>query len=105
MIRSVFAALVGVAAFLPSSGIASPCNPTSIATTKCAGKTYVYEQLAGFGRVPSNARDKFGDTLGGFGSAIAIDPKSWTVHSDGSFTGTLWGVPDRGWYVCPPARV
>lgn len=42
-------------------------------TTTCNGKTYVYNELAGYGAIPSNARDKFGDTIGGIGSSIAID--------------------------------
>lgn len=37
----------------------------SVKTTKCNGKQYVYEELAGYGCLPSNGRDKTGDTLGG----------------------------------------
>ena len=45
--------------------------------TTCNGLTYTYQQLAGFGFIPSDARDKYGDTIGGIGSAIAIDKFSW----------------------------
>lgn len=65
--------------------------------TDCDKRHYTYQQLAGYGFVPSNARDKFGDTLGGFGSAIAIDRNSWRKKK-GVYTGILWGLPDRGWY-------
>jgi hypothetical protein len=47
-------------------------------------------------RVPSNARDGHGDTLGGFGSGMALVPGSWH-GADGRFTATLAMLPDRGW--------
>ena len=36
-------------------------------------------------------------TLGGFGSAMALDLNGWKRNRDGSYTGTLFMVPDRGW--------
>lgn len=68
----------------------------AVNTTTCNGKTYVYEELAGYGYLPSNARDKYGDTLGGLGSAIAVDKSSWK-KSGKSYTGLLYALPDRGW--------
>ncbi|PQE10952.1 outer membrane autotransporter protein [Rutstroemia sp. NJR-2017a WRK4] len=65
--------------------------------TKCNGKTYTYEELGGYGTIPGNARDKYGDTIGGIGSAIAMDVSSWTKLANGSYTGVLWTLPDRGW--------
>jgi hypothetical protein len=59
--------------------------------------TYKYIQLVGKAEFPSDARDKFGDTAGGWGSAIAADVKSWKKNKDGSYTGTLFATPDRGW--------
>ena len=61
------------------------------------GSTFVNQGLVGVARVPSDARDQFGDTLGGFGSAMAMDLNSWKKNRDGSYTGTLFMVPDRGW--------
>ncbi len=61
------------------------------------GQTYVNKGLVGVARVPSNAVDKFGDTLGGFGSAMAMDLRAWKRHRDGSYSGTLYMSPDRGW--------
>lgn len=75
-------------------------NSTIVAgvnSTTCNGKTYVYEELAGYGFVVSDALDKFGDTLGGLGSAIYLDGKSWTKSANGTYKGTLWSLPDRGW--------
>ncbi|KAF2733054.1 hypothetical protein EJ04DRAFT_469080 [Polyplosphaeria fusca] len=67
--------------------------------TTCNGQTYTYEELAGYGFLPSDARDKFGDTLGGIGSAIALDKKSWKKkHGDKeAYEGIIYGLPDRGW--------
>ncbi|KAL9599051.1 MAG: hypothetical protein Q9219_004085 [cf. Caloplaca sp. 3 TL-2023] len=81
----------------PSATNLDPRAATSVNQTTCGGKQYVYEQIAGYGLVPSNARDSFGDTLGGFGSSIAIDGKSWRKSKDGTYTGTLYAIPDRGW--------
>jgi hypothetical protein len=61
------------------------------------GKTFVNKGLVGVARVPSNAVDQFGDTLGGFGSGMAMDLDSWHENRDGSYGGTLYMLPDRGW--------
>ncbi len=72
-------------------------NETVTNQTTCNNEQYTYQQLAGYGFVPSNAVDKYGDTLGGYGSAIAIDRSSWKKLKNGSYTGLLWAIPDRGW--------
>ncbi|KAH9213376.1 esterase-like activity of phytase-domain-containing protein [Leptodontidium sp. 2 PMI_412] len=85
--------------FLLRAGIAVSLVSTTLAfvnQTTCNGRTYTYEELAGYGTVPSNARDEFGDTLN-FGSALALDRSQWKKLSNGSYTGVLWGLPDRGW--------
>lgn len=77
-----------------------------VAATSCApplskvtigGDTFKYIELVGKAFFPSDARDKFGDTAGGWGSAIAADVKSWKKKKDGSYEGILYAVPDRGW--------
>ncbi|KIW01249.1 uncharacterized protein PV09_07291 [Verruconis gallopava] len=78
---------------VPSS---STSSVPPVFSTSCNGKTYIYNELAGYGVLPGDSRDSFGDTLGGFGSAIAIDRKSWTKVGD-SYTFTLYALPDRGW--------
>lgn len=80
----------------------APSDATAVNTTTCNGNTYTYRALAGYGSVSGSARDKFGDTLGGLGSSIAIEHGSWkreTNNSDGTetYTGILWALPDRGW--------
>jgi hypothetical protein len=61
------------------------------------GQTFVNHGLVGVARVPSDAVDQFGDTLGGFGSGMAMDLRSWHKNRDGSYAGTLYMLPDRGW--------
>lgn len=70
---------------------ATPANVTT-----CNGKKYVYEELAGYGKLASDFRDKYGDTVGGIGSAIALDKKS-AKYKKGTYTGIIYGLPDRGW--------
>jgi hypothetical protein len=62
-----------------------------------AGATFVNKGLAGVARVPSNATDEFAETLGGFGSGMAMDLDSWHKNRDGSYRGVLYMLPDRGW--------
>ncbi|KAH0168112.1 3-phytase, partial [Aureobasidium melanogenum] len=86
----------------PPSPPKAPMPPTSsnssvVNSTICGGQTYVYQELAGYGFVKSDARDKFGDTLGGIGSSIAIDQKTWKKMGPTSYQGILWALPDRGW--------
>ncbi|KAI9676548.1 MAG: hypothetical protein M1817_000707 [Caeruleum heppii] len=97
-----------LAAFLAASSLAPvSCAPSSydilpralpvVSETTCKGRTYTYRELAGYGFLPANGRDKFGDTLGGIGSAIALDRSSWKKLGEGSYEGTIWTLPDRGW--------
>ncbi|EDR07135.1 uncharacterized protein LACBIDRAFT_235871, partial [Laccaria bicolor S238N-H82] len=51
-----------------------------------------------FGLIPANLKDSTGDTMGGFGSAIALKRGTWKVKN-GTFTGTLVVHPDRGYNV------
>ncbi|KAF2425837.1 outer membrane autotransporter [Tothia fuscella] len=75
---------------------ANPAPSPPVFQTQCNNKVYKYDELAGYGFLPSNGRDKTGDTLGGIGSSAAIDPKSWKKKGN-SFSGILYGLPDRGW--------
>lgn len=71
---------------------------SAVNTTTCNGKTYVYQELAGYGFIPSNARDKYGDTIGGIGSSIAMDKSTWKKVGK-NYQGILYALPDRGWNV------
>ncbi len=52
--------------------------------------------LVGVARIASDARDGEGETLGGFGSGMALVPGSLRMTRDG-VRGTLAALPDRGW--------
>ncbi|KAI1478050.1 esterase-like activity of phytase-domain-containing protein [Daldinia eschscholtzii] len=85
-----------------ASGAAVKCRtsdnaPSIVNKTTCNGIVYEYEELAGYGYVVSNAVDKFGDTLGGLGSSIHLDSGAWKKLDNGSYSGVLWSLPDRGW--------
>ncbi|KAK0727593.1 esterase-like activity of phytase-domain-containing protein [Lasiosphaeria miniovina] len=78
-----------------ASAALAKCVPVPPASppVDCNGKTYTYNSLAGFGAIPSDARDQFGDTIS-TGSSLSI--KNW--KKDGKkYTGTMYGLPDRGW--------
>ena len=91
-----FLCIVNAASKVKSSAAPSS-SPTAIATVTVGKDEFSYESLVGKGTVPSDARDQFGDTLGGWGSAIAADLSSWKQKKDGSYEGTVYAVPDRGW--------
>ena len=95
---ALFAVLVA-ASPRPSDLFPQKPDTSVVNQTNCNGRTYTYEGLAGYGFVASNARDKFGDTLGGYGSAIALDKNAWKKMGNGKYNGILYAVPDRGWWV------
>ncbi|KAK4900705.1 hypothetical protein LTR27_002421 [Elasticomyces elasticus] len=90
-------ALTSTSSAVSSTTIAVPSPTTVVNSTACGGQTYVYEELAGYGFIASDARDKLGDTIGGIGSSIALDGSSWQQLANGSYTGQLYAIPDRGW--------
>ncbi|PWY87997.1 hypothetical protein BO94DRAFT_516391 [Aspergillus sclerotioniger CBS 115572] len=88
-LHSLLATLPFTAAALTSSNIVNQ--------TTCGNTTYTYVGLEGYGFVPSNATDKYGDTMGGFGSSAAFDLATWRRTGLNSYTGILYTLPDRGW--------
>lgn len=62
-------------------------------TVQFGGKTYVNHGLVAVGWLPAATRDFSGETLGSF-SSMALS--NWKKAADGSYTGTLRTLPDRG---------
>lgn len=91
--------LLGTTHVLANPLLPRDTTPTGVNVTTCNGKTYVYEGLAGYGKLASDARDKFGDTIGGIGSSIALDKSSYrqVKGKNGLYSGVIYGLPDRGW--------
>ena len=95
---ALFAALqLGRAAASPA--VARDYTTPYVNRTTCNGKTYTYERLAGWGLLASDVRDKYGDTIGGIGSAIALEKSSWKKQKGNkeAYEAVLYGLPDRGW--------
>jgi len=88
---AVTAALSSVS--LISAGVSQP-----VSTATLGGSAFVNHGLVGVGRLPAAARDKFGETFGSF-SAFTFQPGTWTRKPDGSYSGTLFAQPDRGYNV------
>ncbi|PCG97039.1 Hypothetical protein PENO1_065180 [Penicillium occitanis (nom. inval.)] len=75
---------------------AAPATKSSaVNTTVCNGQTYVYEELAGYGYLPSDFRDRFGDSVS-LGSSIALDKSTWSQKGN-VYEGIIYALPDRGW--------
>jgi hypothetical protein len=90
----IFSAFIGVVA---ASVVAITAQSTFVNQATCNGKQYTYQELAGYGLISGNARDEYGDTIGEIGSALALDRSQWVKLRNGSYTGVLWALPDRGW--------
>ncbi|KAK3356453.1 outer membrane autotransporter [Lasiosphaeria hispida] len=65
----------------------------TISSTTCHNKVYKYNELSGYGFVSADTVDKFNDTVS-IGSSIAIS--QWKKKKN-TYTGKLYGLPDRGW--------
>ena len=80
------------------AGTLAPASAVFAAETVTIGNlVFVNKALVGVGRVPSDLRDKFGETFGS-GSGIAVDPRSW-VKTPTGYQGTLYMLPDRGYNI------
>ncbi|CAO1618790.1 unnamed protein product [Parajaminaea phylloscopi] len=71
------------------SAASSAASAVSLDSTK-----YVSHGLVAFGRIANTALDSFGESLGGLGSAIALE--AFQAKKDGSYTGSIRLQPDRG---------
>ncbi|CAE6432243.1 unnamed protein product [Rhizoctonia solani] len=81
------------------SALAATTDPSLWTTATLGGKTFVNQGLVGFGYIPASARDSYGETLGGLGSAIALQKGTFKAAPNGTFTGRLIAQPDRGYNV------
>lgn len=96
LLTFILSFVIALVAAVPSPELNVRANKPVNETT-CAGKHYKYNGLAGYGFIPSNARDRFGDTIGGIGSSAALDLKAWRQTGKNTYKGIIWTLPDRGW--------
>ena len=76
-------------------------DTTAVGATKTVsfnGANYLNKGLVGVGTFTSSAVDGLGDTLGSF-SSFKVDASTWRKNADGSYAGTLYTLPDRGYNV------
>ncbi|KAG8726450.1 hypothetical protein FRC12_023396 [Ceratobasidium sp. 428] len=84
------------------TALAASPDPSLWTSVKLGSQTFVNKGIVGFGYVPATARDSYGETLGGLGSAIALARGSFKAGPNGTFTGRLITQPDRGYNVEGP---
>ena len=89
---AAIAAACGVAVLV---GTAAPGARAAEHSVTVDGKVFTVKGLVGIGRIPSNARDKFGETFGS-GSAMTPDGRTWRRDGD-SYQGSFFLLPDRGY--------
>jgi hypothetical protein len=82
--------------------------PTLSSTVSLGGQNYVNKGLVGVGVFATNVIDGRGDTFGSF-SSFKVDHNTWRKNANGSYSGTLYALPDRGYNVAGliayPARI
>jgi len=87
-----------LSAALATFVVAAPVAAFADTSVAVQGVRLVNKGRVAIGRIPANQRDKFGETFGS-GSGMSIDTKSWTRNADGTYKGSLWLLPDRGYNV------
>ena len=70
----------------------------AVKTVSFNGASYLNKGLVGVGTYASGNIDGLGDTLGAF-SSFKVDVTTWRKNADGSYAGTLYTLPDRGYNV------
>jgi hypothetical protein len=82
--------------------------PTVSSTVSFGGQNFVNKGLVGVGIFATNVIDGRGDTFGSF-SSFKVDHNTWRKNANGSYSGTLYTLPDRGYNVAGliayPARI
>ena len=94
---SLLALVAGFPAAAQSLVFTTPNQETAAGAVSVGlnGQTFVNQGLVGVGRLPATARDFAGETLGSF-SGMAMDLSSWRRRADGTYSGRIFTLPDRG---------
>lgn len=82
--------------------------PTASSSVSFGGQSFVNKGLVGVGVFATNVIDGRGDTFGSF-SSFKLDHNTWRKNANGSYSGTLYTLPDRGYnaagLIAYPARI
>ena len=94
---SILLSGISVSAFAQSTTIATPHIVSTAGSSSATlnGQVFVNQGLVGVGRLSANTRDFAGETLGSF-SAMALDLSAWHRNADGTYSGLMSTLPDRG---------
>ena len=101
--RAVLAAGGALCALNVATAVAAPLSITTPNLATAAGstsvtlngQTFVNQGLQGMGRITAGTKDFNGDTFGAF-SGMDIKLSTWTKNANGTYSGTLFALPDRG---------
>ncbi len=72
--------------------IATTAGSTSVTLN---GNTFTNQGLVGVGRIAAGTKDFLGDTFGAF-SGMDLNLAAWRRNADGTYSGGLYSLPDRG---------
>lgn len=75
--------------------MANVTNAAAAVSKTLGGVTFVNQGLFGAGRLSATTLDFRGETLGSF-SGMALDLSTWRRNADGSYSGGIFTLPDRG---------
>lgn len=74
-------------------------NVAGDVATTIGGTVFVNHGLVGVGRIPAATEDPFGET---FGSVSGLQITEWSNNGNGTYSGTLQILPDRGYNAATP---
>lgn len=98
---SVFAFVAGSAVAAVASAQSVPVTRPNVSTVDVPtsvtlnGNIFTNKGIVGAGRLSATTLDFRGETLGSF-SGMALDLGSWRRNSDGSYSSSMYTLPDRG---------
>ncbi|MSU22952.1 MAG: hypothetical protein EXS32_03925 [Opitutus sp.] len=76
--------------------VAALTPPVHAQTATIGGVTISNKGLVGVGRVAADKKDSFKETFGSL-SGLALDLRTWQRNASGTYSGTLYTQPDRGY--------
>ena len=71
-------------------------SPPDAVTTTLGSTIFINQGLVGVGRISASSLDPFGES---FGSMSGLQITDWIANANGTYSGTLNILPDRGYNV------
>lgn len=92
---AITATTAGVNAQSTTFTTANITNAAGAESKTLGGITFTNRGLIGAGRLSADTLDFRGETLGSF-SGMAMNLSTWRLQADGSYSGSVFTLPDRG---------